>query len=301
MDISRLEEFIVLAECGSFRSAAEKLGLSVPLLSSRISAMEAKAGVQLIERSAHRFALTEAGKKLLSEAREISGEYRSVLESLGGRKEEERSIRIGIGGFIIPHKVGPYLDTINLLYPNIRIDVLDDRTCSIPEGLEKGVFDVFFTYCPDSRQFEGVEKEFVYSTKVQVLVPLSHHLAGKGSIDLRELDGERFVLYPANADSSIRDCEKALLDRSGISYRVYEGVVCPNAYYVMVPVGKGLALCPWVMRQMIPPNTTALSVSDTDFVFSMYMFYRKDCANPYLPEFLEGFRRFESGGMRHDN
>lgn len=295
MDINRLEEFAILAQHGSFRTAAGELGISPALLSSHISALETKAGVRLVERSAHRFELTEPGRRFLAEARDMVNEYRQTLQSIGTDSSSEHlGLKIGMTGFIIPSKLGPYMDIINLRYPNIKLEILDDRSKGISEGLADGTYDVFFSYCPDDRQYEGVEKEFVYSTRVQVLVPLNHHLAGKSAISSRELDGERFVLYPETAESAMRDVERGLLDRSGINYSVYEGKVCPSAYYIMVPVGKGLVLCPWVMRNMVPPNTAALSVTDPEFVISMHMFYRRDCPNPFLGEFLDGFRSFEN-------
>lgn len=302
MDIARLEEFTVLAEHASFRSAAAALNLSPALLSSHISALEARAGVRLIERDAHRFELTEAGRRLLAEAREIVGEYRQILRGIGPDSPSDAlGLKIGMSGFIIPAKLGPFMDTVNLRHPNIKLEIIDDRHRSIPDGLADGSYDIFFSYAPPELQFPGVEKEFVYSARVQVLVPLNHHLASKSVISARELDGERFVLYPETAESAMRDCEKQILDRSGISYSIYEGSVCPSAYYIMVPVGKGLALCPWVLRHMTPPNATVLSVSDPAFVCSMYMFYRKDCPNPYLSEFLESFRVFEKGGHARDD
>ncbi|MGN1002314.1 MAG: LysR family transcriptional regulator [Oscillospiraceae bacterium] len=298
MDIQRLEEFTVLARSRSFQQAAAELGISPALLSNHLAALEKKLGVRLMERSAHRFELSEAGRRFLADAREIVGEYHQILSSMGTESESEyRSLKIGMSGFIIPSKLGPYLDTVNLRYPNIALEILDDRSRSIPDGLADGSYDVFFTYAPESLSFPGVEKEFVYSTRVQVLVPLNHHLAGKSVISARELDGERFILYPVTAETAMRDCERELLESTGISYQIYGGSVCPSAYYIMVPVGKGLVLCPWVLRHMVPPNSTALSVSDPQFVFSMYLFYRKDCPNPYLPEFLEGLRNFDNKRM----
>lgn len=301
MDIQRLEEYTVLAECRSFQKAAAQLGISSALLSGHISALEKKLGVTLVERSAHRFALTEAGRRFLSEARDMLNEYRQILCGIGTESEETYlSMKIGMSGFVIPSKLGPFMDTINLRYPNINLEIFDDSLHSIPQGLADGSFDLFFSYATDALSFEGVEKEFVYSTRVQVLVPLNHHLAGRSVISARELDGERFVVYPRTAEPAMRDCELSVLESAGISYSLYEGSVCPSAYYIMVPVGKGLVLCPWVLRHMIPPNTTGLSVSDPGFVMSMYMFYRKDCANPYLPEFLDGFRNFEKE-VSHDH
>lgn len=294
VDIQKLEEFTVLAKHKSFQQAASALGISPALLSCHIAALEKKLGVRLVERSAHRFELSEAGRRFLADAKEIVGEYHQILSGMGTESESEfRSLKIGMSGIIIPSRLGPYLDTVNLRYPNIALEILDDQRRSIVDGLADGSYDVFFSFAPDSLRYEGIEKEFVYSSRVQVLVPLSHHLAGKSVISAKELDGEKFVLYPVTAEPAMRCCELELLESTGISYQIYEGSVCSSAYYVMVPVGKGLVLCPWVLRHMIPPNSTALSVSDPQFVFSMYMFYRKDCPNPYLPEFLEGFRNFE--------
>lgn len=298
MDIQRLKEFTVLASSATFREAAEKLGVSPALLSSRIAGLEKKLGVRLMERSSHRVELTAAGRRFLTDAKELDAEYRQILDGLNAsERHSDLGIRIGMSGFAIPSKLGPYLDTVNLRYPDIRLEVLDDSAAGIAEGLANGIYDLFFTYAANDLQYPGVEKEFVYDARVQVLVPLSHPLANRSSIRPADVDGERFVLYPNTAESAMRECELSLLRRAGISFSVYEGDVCANAYFVMVPVGKGLALCPWTMRSMIPPNTAAISVSDDEFTISMYMFYRRDCANPYLKEFLDGFRRFSSQGV----
>ena len=295
MDLKLLEEFTELAQSRSFRQAAQNLGISPALLSSHIQSLENKIGVRLLERDAHRLVLTEHGKHLLTEAREITAEYQQLLSGLGTMSASSyRSIRIAMTGFIIPAKLGPYLDTVNLQYPQIHLEIFDDSRYSIASSLADNSVDVYFSYCSDELSFPGLEKEFVYSTRVQVLVPHGHHLAGKSAVSIRELDGERFVLYPETAEPAMRQCELSLLERSGISYSVYGGSVSPTAYYIMVPVGKGLVLCPWVLRHMIPPNATALSVLESDFTFSMYMFYRADSPNPYLPEFLDGFRNYSN-------
>ena len=302
MDITRLEEFSTLVHCGSFRAAAEALGISPALLSNHISLLEKRVGARLMERNAHSITLTEAGSRLLSEAREIIQEYGQLVSSIGSISESGSiGIKIGFSGFTIPSKLGPYLDTVNLQYPNIRIDFFDDRVHSIGESIGGGELDIFFTYAPEELVFDGIEKEAVYSTKVLALVPLQHHLAHKSSLSLSDLEGERFVLYPRGAESAYHDAEEDILRRCGISYSVYEGQVCPSAHFIMVPVGKGLALCPRMMRSMIPPNTIALPVIDPNFEATMYMFYKGDNPNPYVAEFLEGFRSFSTGGRQNDN
>lgn len=295
MDLERLEEFSALEQAGSFRQAAEALGISPSLLSAHIDSLEKKLGVRLMERDAHRLELTDAGKCFLTDAREIIADYQQTLSAIGTvSRESYRSLRIGMSSIIIPAKLGPYLDLVNLQYPDIHLDIFDDSRFGIAEGLNGGAVDVFFSYCTPELNFEGLTKEPVYTSRVQVLVPMSHRLAYKSSVSMKELDGERFVLYPETAERAVRTCELSLLQKAGIAFSVYDGTVCPTAYFIMVPVGKGLVLCPWVMKDMVPPNTAALFVDDPDFVMTMYMFYRKDCPNPYLPEFLSGFRSFSN-------
>lgn len=302
MDIQRLEEFCTLVQYGSFRAAAGALGISPALLSNHIGLLEKRLGTRLLERSAHSISLTESGRRFLGDAREISQEYSQIISGIGSISENEsRGIRIGFSGFTIPSRLGPYLDTVNLQYPNIALELFDDRSHNIARSVGGGEIDLFFTYATDSLSVPGVEKEPVYSTKVLALVPLHHHLAHKSSLSASDLEGERFVLYPAGADRSYRDAEKAVLERCGISFSLYDSTVCPSAHFIMVPVGKGLALCPRVMRNMIPPNTTALPVIDPNFEMTMYMFYRADNPNPYMAEFLEGFRAFNMGGKSNDN
>ena len=293
MDLKLLEEFTVLAQASSFRQAAKQLDISPALLSSHMNTLEKKLGAQLMERNAHRLTLTDAGKCFLADAREITGDYRQLLQNLNAVSDSRyRSLRIGISGFTIPGMLGPFLDTVNLRYPDIHLEIFDDSKFGIVSGLSSGQVDIFFTYCDEDTHYEGIEKELVYSTKVMVLVAKNHRLGFASSVRCKDLDGERFVLYPHTAEPATRNCELALLENSGISFSVYEGTACPAVHYVMAPIGKGLVLCPWITQNMVPPNTTALSVDDPDFIMEMYMFYRSDGANPYLAEFLQEFRSF---------
>ena len=297
MNISRLEEFCVLAQHGSFSRAAAALNISPALLSNHISLLEKRTGQRLFERNAHAVNLTEAGRRFLGDAKDICQEYNQLLGGIGSISENESpSLRIGFSGFTIPSRLGPYMDTVNFQYPNIQLELYDDRRYNIEDSISNGELDIFFTYAPAGLSYPGIVKEDVYSTKVLALVPLQHHLAHKSSLSLADIDGERFVLYPKGREGAYHLAEREILERSGISYSVYDGYVCPSAHFIMVPVGKGLALCPRMMRSMIPPNTAALPVIDPNFEATMYMFYKDDNPNPYLKEFLEGFRLFGMGG-----
>lgn len=69
MELSWLEDFLILAQCGHFSRAAELRHLTQPAFSRRIRTLEAWVGTPLFDRS-QPVALTEAGRRLLPAARE---------------------------------------------------------------------------------------------------------------------------------------------------------------------------------------------------------------------------------------
>lgn len=71
MDLEWLEDFLVLANTGSFSSAARGRNLSQPAFSRRIRALEQWAGAPLLDRSSYPASLTSAGKILRDSAEEI--------------------------------------------------------------------------------------------------------------------------------------------------------------------------------------------------------------------------------------
>lgn len=64
-----LVAFLRVAEAGSFRQAADELGVSPSALSQTIRTLEARVGVPLLARTTRRVGLTEAGARLLQGVR----------------------------------------------------------------------------------------------------------------------------------------------------------------------------------------------------------------------------------------
>ncbi|MFB1029444.1 MAG: LysR family transcriptional regulator, partial [Thauera sp.] len=62
MELKWLEDFLSLADSGSFSRSAEQRHVSQPAFSRRIRALEAWLGVALVDRSTFPTRLTEAGE-----------------------------------------------------------------------------------------------------------------------------------------------------------------------------------------------------------------------------------------------
>ena len=199
-------------------------------LSARLRGFEKELGMELFRRVAGGLALTEAGERLLPSAEEILASLRQLRGEL---KEAERHrysrLRIGITGSGLPLYLGPFLDELNLKYPDISLELLDDSRYSIEEGLRSGEVDIYFASVMRDFEIPGLTKTTVTASSQYLLLPRFHRLANRTTVSLRELDGECFIPYPRIRENCLRDFQFRNLEASGISCISVSDVPYPAA------------------------------------------------------------------------
>lgn len=77
-DLNELAAFVALADTGSFVAAGRQLGRDPTAISRRLSAMEARLGIRLAERSTRKVVLTEAGRTYLERIRPLLHELQAA-------------------------------------------------------------------------------------------------------------------------------------------------------------------------------------------------------------------------------
>ena len=179
MDLDRLYEFTVIAEEGSFKSAAERLNVAPNVLSTRFRGFENSVGTTLIQRNAHKFELTQSGKTLLQKAPQMLDAYdrlRMSMDHIKGRTF--KSLRIMLCGQLLPMELGPFLDRYCRQYPSMFLGMYDENRCMIREGLLSGEIDVAFAVGREG-DFEDISGRVLLHRfpKIKVHVPLDHRLA----------------------------------------------------------------------------------------------------------------------------
>jgi DNA-binding transcriptional LysR family regulator len=124
-EVSDLRLLVHLAAAGSLSEAARRWNTSVPMMSRRLSAMEARLGVRLVTRTSRHFALTEEGAllheralKILTDIAEAEAEASSKVSSPKG------SLRVGAPMQIGRQLIAPLISRFADKYPGISIQLV---------------------------------------------------------------------------------------------------------------------------------------------------------------------------------
>nr|WP_302661629.1 LysR family transcriptional regulator [Sulfitobacter sp. SK012] len=134
-----LAVFSTVAECGSFRAAAERLGLSASVVSHHVSKLEDRFDVALLYRSTRKLTLTDAGAKVLEHAKHITDAGFEAVEALQtDQLRPQGKLRIATPA-ILEH--GNFMnDVAGFLekYPEVELDLnfSDQHVDIISEGYD---------------------------------------------------------------------------------------------------------------------------------------------------------------------
>ncbi|MFN4154370.1 MAG: LysR family transcriptional regulator [Paracoccaceae bacterium] len=140
--ITELQVFAAIAEEANLTRASEALGLSVSGVSRTLSALEARLGVRLVQRTTRQMSLTSEGESFARNAREILNSLHEAEESvIRGAAEPSGTLRIGASlSFALLHLM-PVIQTYKARYPLVRIELqASNRYCDIIEnGLDLAI------------------------------------------------------------------------------------------------------------------------------------------------------------------
>ena len=132
--------FSALAACGSLSAAERELGISTPAVSKRLSQMETRLGVTLVNRTTRRMSLTPEGELYVAHARRILGEIDDMAQLLGGAKGEAQGLlRVNATlGFGRSH-VAPLISKFVRKRPQVEVQL---QLSVNPPPLTDDAFDV---------------------------------------------------------------------------------------------------------------------------------------------------------------
>ena len=123
-DLAALNVFLAVAETGSFRKAAERLGVTRPAVSQTIRRLEDSVGVALVRRTTRSVGLTEEGERLRELASPALGDIEMAFASLRDREAAPGGrLKLVVSSIAEWFLAGPLLAGFVEAYPQVGLDV----------------------------------------------------------------------------------------------------------------------------------------------------------------------------------
>ena len=220
-----------LERWGTLTEAARRLQVSQPALSQSLSQLERRLGAPLLERDGRRRQLTEAGHEVARFADEVLGRAAALRDWLLARQQgHSGTLRVGTIDTAALYVLPEPIRTFRRAEPDVRLELVVDRSALLLERLERFELDLAFVVGPVDGRFEAVE----------VLREPLYLYAPPGTLE-EPSEGE-WVLYPRGRQTRLLIDEGLAL--RGLWPRVTLESDNPAVLGQMVALGLGWSVLP---------------------------------------------------------
>jgi DNA-binding transcriptional LysR family regulator len=300
MELSHLRYFVAVAEELNFSRAAGRVYLSQPALSQQIQKLEGELGVALFHRTKHRVELTEAGQILLKGARRVLVQVEQTVRAAREAGGAERSqLRVGFPEYANHTPVADILQTFQRRYPYVELKEHEmftlQQTLQQINELRDGKLDVGFLLAPVDD--EALELEHILSIELVAAIPQDHPLAARPEVLMRDLAGERIILFSRHFHPGCYDYIVGCCREAGFSPNVVQRNE-PQLYsgpttYRMVASGAGVGI---VARPLVsatrPGGVVFRPLRGPTPMLGLVAAWRRDNRSAHLQAFLGVIREF---------
>ena len=286
MELRHLEHFLAVAEEGNFTRAAARLHLVQSALSVSIRSLEREFGVRLFDRTTHRVELTDSGRALLPEARRTLAAADAARDAVAAVQGGLRgTIRLGIMHSLSLIDLAGLITAFHRAWPEVRLipKAALGGSLELADEVAAGRLDLAFAALPDGYP-SGLTVRTLATERMLLACPPGDPL-GEGepddrreAVDLRELDGRRFVDFPPGWGSRIatdrlflrhglrREIAVEVADIPNVTDLVNAGFGFAFLSPSMIPGGKGpvtrrVRPAPEFVVSMITSNAQPLSAA----------------------------------------
>lgn len=176
-----------------FATAAEKCFVTQPTLSMQLKKMEDELDIVLFDRTKQPVIPTEAGAKIIEQARIILQEAQKIQLITNDLKAQiSGELRIGIIPTVAPYLLPLFAGEYKKSYPNVQMKVEELITERIEEKLEKELLDVGIVVTPLHNK--GFVEEPLYYEEMMIYSNPNHPLASKPVIQIQDMDSPEIWL-----------------------------------------------------------------------------------------------------------
>ena len=138
MQLRHIIAMVAVADSGSLRAAAKRLGVSQPALTKAIREIETLMGVSLLQKTVQGTIPTDAGRVFLVRARSIVEEMQRAKEEmshLAGVQAGSVTVGLSVGAALLS---GGAIQTFMRTHPNVQVRVIEGLFDQLVSGVRQG-------------------------------------------------------------------------------------------------------------------------------------------------------------------
>jgi DNA-binding transcriptional LysR family regulator len=261
LNVARLKILDEVAHRGSFSAAADALDYTQSAISQQIAALEAEAGMTLLERHPRGVSLTAAGQTLVGHAEGILARLESAeaalaaIAGLRGGRLRMASFPTA-GATLMPLAIA----TFRARHPDVELTLAEGEPEQIAPRLRAGELDLALLFEFD----EPITPDEI--TRVELLedplflaLPREHRLASRRKLRLEDLREEAWVQTSGSSPCArhvVRSCYAAGFEPNvafeSDDYQTVQGLVA---------AGVGVALIPELALTVVREDITIRALS----------------------------------------
>lgn len=236
-----------VAEQGSFRKAAELLGLTPSAISHAVASLEGELGFSVLNRSKSGVTLTNYGEHLLPYVNAVLNSDESLQQAIAqfnGLKQG--TVKLGCFSSVCTNWIPHILHSFQELYPGINIEVFQGTYDDVAYWIKNGVVDLGFLSVSSAAD---LPIEPLYRDPLLCVMPKGTKRVG--DMSYIEIDEMRLHPFVAQRESTDADIQNFLKDSSLDVHAKYH-VVDDLSMVAMVAHGFGICIMPEMVMHDIP-------------------------------------------------
>ena len=290
MDLKHLRYFVAVAEELHFTRAAAKLHMSQPPLSQMIHRLEDDIGFRLLERTKRKVVLTDAGKVLLEEGRQILARAELAVQ------HAERASRGDVGHLKVAFIPWAEFTTVfsssfrrfGERHPDVRVEFNSMLAPAAAAAVAEGRVDVAFLTLPPTPP-RNLSYELVLADSIVVALPERHPLATRRTVPIKLLANESQIVVARDRIAAYYQLIELICQQAGFLLNARHVVDHPQTTMALVAAEAGISLVPASYENVRRPGVIYRPIRPSVSV-KMIAAWKTDDKSSVVRAFLDALR-----------
>jgi DNA-binding transcriptional LysR family regulator len=295
MELRHLRYFTAVAELASVSHAARKLRVAQPALSRQIRDLEAEIGVPLLERNSRGVKLTEAGRAFAREAREVLSKAEAAMELARATARGETGVlHLGYAPSPTAELLPRALHAFQNEAPNVRIELHDNSTEEMVDGLRDGRLQIAMLVRPTQESLRGLVYESLLTYPMCVAVSPKHPLARSARVGLKRILQEKLIVYSKDQYHEYDEQLQRLFGPLGSFPEIAAECDSGSSLIAAVESMRGVAIVPSVIRCLASGRIRLRPLHPFPAPLEVGFAYLATSTTPRCSRFIEVLRQLKT-------